>query len=97
MQNYKQLYRFKWNNLTYLDYEDDCFNNKECDFKVKNSLVRVRYNPVMSDKKKGEGGWKPTQKLSLLQLVETEQKIFSTYTIRGLLLKLKRRARSPNN
>ena len=39
--NSKQLYGFKWKNLTYLVYNNDCFNNKECDFKV-NTEVGIR-------------------------------------------------------
>ena len=35
LQNSEQLYRFKWNKLTYLGYDEDCFNKEECDFKVK--------------------------------------------------------------
>ena len=35
MRNLKQQYQFKHNSFTYTDYDDDCFNNKECDFKVK--------------------------------------------------------------
>ena len=50
---------------------------------------------VRSILKKRKGGWKPTQKLPILQLVETEKKIFSKEIIRGQLLKLKRRAKSP--
>ena len=34
MQNTKILDRFEWNNLTYLGYNDECFNNDRCDFKV---------------------------------------------------------------
>ena len=33
-QDYKQLYPHKQNNLTYLVYEDNCFDNGECDFKL---------------------------------------------------------------
>ena len=33
--NLKRLYIHKHNNLNYLIYNDDCFNSKECDFKVK--------------------------------------------------------------
>ena len=29
------MYPYKHNNLTCLVYNDDCFNNKECDFKIK--------------------------------------------------------------
>ena len=36
MQNLKQLYQFKWNNLTYPNYDKYCMNNKYFDFKVKN-------------------------------------------------------------
>ena len=32
--NTKLLYRFERNNSTYLDYDDDCFNNDECDFNI---------------------------------------------------------------
>ena len=35
MYNLKQLYRFKGENFTYLDYDNCGFKNKECDFKVK--------------------------------------------------------------
>ena len=35
VHNLKRLYRFKWNNLNYLDYDGDCFNNEECDLKVR--------------------------------------------------------------
>ena len=37
----------------------------------------MRYTPARSDKKKGEGRCKYTYKLALMQLVETEKKIFS--------------------
>ena len=33
--NLKLWYQFKNNNLTYLDYDDDCSNNQKCDFKLK--------------------------------------------------------------
>ena len=33
--NSKWWYRYKQNNLTFLVYDDDCFNNKYFDFKVK--------------------------------------------------------------
>ena len=35
MYNLKQFYWFKQKNLTHLDYENNCFNNDEYDFKVK--------------------------------------------------------------
>ena len=35
MQDYKQFYPYKQNNLTYLVYGGDCFDNVECDFKLK--------------------------------------------------------------
>ena len=35
MYNSKLLYQFKHNNLVYLDYDNNCFDNDECDFKVK--------------------------------------------------------------
>ena len=34
MYNLKRLYWFKLNNLTYLDYDRDFFNNEQCNFKV---------------------------------------------------------------
>ena len=34
MYNTKLLNRFEHNSLTYFNYDDDCFNNNECDFKV---------------------------------------------------------------
>ena len=34
MYNSKLLYWYKRNKLTYFDYDDDCLNKKECDFKV---------------------------------------------------------------
>ena len=39
MNNLKQLYPFKWNNLNYLDYGGDSFNNNKCDLKVKIVVV----------------------------------------------------------
>ena len=33
--------------------------------------------------KKGEGGWKTTYKLALIQLVETEKEIFLREVMRG--------------
>ena len=38
MYNSKRLYWFEQNNLTYLDCDEDCFNNDKCDPKVKNVL-----------------------------------------------------------
>ena len=38
MQNSKWLYWYKQNNLTYLDYDSNCFNNGECDFKINCSI-----------------------------------------------------------
>ena len=35
MYNPKRLCPYKHNNLTYLVYNNDCFNNKKCEFKVK--------------------------------------------------------------
>ena len=35
MYNSKQLYWFKRNTLTYLDYDNNSFNNDECGFKLK--------------------------------------------------------------
>ena len=32
--NIKLLYQNDRNNLTYLNYDDGCFNKYECDFKV---------------------------------------------------------------
>ena len=32
---YKRLYPYKQKKYTYFVYDCDCFNNKECDFKVK--------------------------------------------------------------
>ena len=31
----KLLYPYKHNNLTYLLHDEDCFNNEECDIRVK--------------------------------------------------------------
>ena len=39
IQNPKQVYPFKWNNLTYFDYDDDCFNIEESDLKILIVLV----------------------------------------------------------
>ena len=35
IQILKQLYQYQQKNMTYLDYDDDCFINEQCDFKVK--------------------------------------------------------------
>ena len=35
----KGLYQSKHNNSTYCIYDDDCFNNDECDLKVKIVVV----------------------------------------------------------
>ena len=48
---------------------------------------KIICTPGIIDKNKGEVGWAPTQKLSLLQLVETE-KSFAKEIIREQLLKL---------
>ena len=45
-------------------------------------------SPVRSAKKKVEGGWKPTYKIYLLQLVETEEKIFYKEIMRGRIMNL---------
>ena len=34
LYNIKLLNCFKWNNLTCLYYDENCFNHGECDFKV---------------------------------------------------------------
>ena len=39
MQIWKGMYNLKRNKPTYLDYDDNCFNNNECDFKVKIEVV----------------------------------------------------------
>ena len=39
MQNLKRMCVFKHNNLTYIVYDNGCFNNEECDFKVKIVVV----------------------------------------------------------
>ena len=39
MYNQKRLYRFILNNWSYIDYDDDGFNIKECDFKGKTAAV----------------------------------------------------------
>ena len=36
MYKLKRFYHYKHRNLTYRVYNDDCFNNKECDLKIKN-------------------------------------------------------------
>ena len=36
MYKLKRFYHYKHRNLTYRVYNDDCFNNKECDSKEKN-------------------------------------------------------------
>ena len=63
---------------------------KEERWKVKGYITI--FTPVMSAKKNGKGLWIPTQKLALLQLVETEKEKFSKEITRERLLKLKRRA-----
>ena len=35
MYKLKLLYQYKHRNLTHHFYDDDCFNNEWCDFKVK--------------------------------------------------------------
>ena len=35
MQDYKRLYLYKHSNSTYLVYDDNCFDNEECDFELK--------------------------------------------------------------
>ena len=65
---------------------------------MKMKMVRWKVNcsmsictPVRSYNNKGEGGWKSTYKLALLQLVENE-KILSKEIMREQLMNLKRRA-----
>ena len=43
MYSNKNLNRFDGNNLTYLNYKDDCFNNADCDFKL-TIVVGLQYN-----------------------------------------------------
>ena len=60
-------------------------NTSRC--KVKGSITIC--TAVVSAKNKGYEGWTPNYKLALLNLVETDRKIFSKDIMREQLLKIK--------
>ena len=60
-----------------------------CKLSYSESTTTTRFNPVWNANNKGDEVWKHTWKLFLLQLIETEKKIFSKEIMSNLQTKTK--------
>ena len=86
MQDSKQLHPYKWNNLAYLVYDVNCFDNEKCDIKLKLYQYYDKIENVNTLRNHLMGNpLSPTQKLNIFKMLYLMYITYVSYFTRNLL------------